>query len=39
VLAGYESINEKLDSLNIEKGKYLVFYKNQYEIEIHISIK
>jgi len=83
VLAGYEVPNEKLESVKIEKGKYLVFsktfeenndslriqaiietwgeiweyfsnensqykrayktdfeyYKNQYEIEIYISIK
>ena len=82
VLAGYETPNEKLESVKIEKGKYLVFgkvftensdearvqaiietwgkiweyfsneksqykrayktdveyYKNQYEIEIYISI-
>jgi len=31
VLAGYETSNEKLESVKIEKGKYLVFHKTYEE--------
>ena len=38
VLAGYETSNDKLESVKIEKGKYLVFNKRFEETDIDTRI-
>jgi len=39
VLAGYETSNDKLDSIKIEKGKYLVFNKTFEENNNNLRIQ